>query len=372
MNADEQARPAGSARRTLVRLAIAAVVTLRLIEGAMRVLLFVDVPGLERWATRLRQPQNFFTQDEPGFWTTSVRFTPTERLKPVPNFDPVVGWTGSRVEPLTYEHDDEDLLLTRRPVLLYGDSFAECTTGPRECWQGLLQRSGRGRTHALLNYGVGGYGFDQTVLLMQRSLDRFADRDPIVIVSIFVDDDLNRILVPFRGWGKPRFGVRDGALVAPEPVHEDLDDALDASAPFVGSWVARYVGRRGWTAPKRSMSPDARPAIEELTRLLLAETKRELEGRGHDWFVLLFQGASVLSANERNAVWQYGFLVEELRAQGIPFVSVRRELSARAATPGADGAALFEQKGLAKGHYTALGNEVVFPAILRGIDGDFD
>jgi len=345
-------------------------VGLLLLEGALRLILFVDVPGLRRVTIRLRQPNNYFSKSDPEWWTTSVRFTPPERLKPIPAYDPLLGWSGSQVTPGTYAHANESLLFDRRPVLLCGDSFAECVTPPQECWQGLLQRSELGRTHLLLNYGVGGYGMDQSILMLRAAVERHRERDPIVILSVLVDDDLDRMLLPFRGWPKPRFEVRNGSLVAPAPVPEGVQRYLDEEAPFVWSWAWRYVRRAtGGAAPDESAK---RREIEELSRLLLASLKLDLDARGVTWFVLLFQGESILDAQARTSVWQYGFLRETLGELGVPFVTVRREIATYAGTPGSRPRALFEQEGSGRGHYSALGNSVVFPAILRGIRGELD
>jgi hypothetical protein len=359
-------------RRVLVAAGIALVATLLLIEGALRLLLFVDVPGLERVSARLRKPQSFFTLDETGYWTTQVRFLPPGKQRPVPGPDSRVGWTGFLVEPGTYAHRDAIELGGRRPVLLYGDSFAGCTTGVDDCWQGLMERSELDDTHQLLNYGVGGYGFDQTVLLMEASVERFLDRDPIVILSVLVDDDLDRALLRFRGWPKPRFGIAGGELVEPEPVAVDFEQALDDSSPFVGSWAWRWLTHAGWGRPTVRESPEERARVEELARLLLDRAQARLDALGVEWFVLLFQGTSLLAPARRAEVWQHDFLVEELRARGMPFVTVRREIGAFAAEGGVRPQALYELEGRAKNHYTVLGNQVVFPAFLRGIRGEFD
>lgn len=363
-----------SLRKLALRLALACAATLILLELAFRAVLFHDVPGMKATSARLRAPQNFFDRTDPDFWTASVLLTPAERLKPVPGYDPVLGWRGGRVAAETFEHQDEELVLTRRPVLLYGDSFAECTTPPKECWQGLLAGSPLHTTHLLVNYGVGGYGLDQIYLLLRCSVDRFAGRDPIVVVSVMVDDDLDRSLLPFRGWPKPRFGLAHGSLVEPGPVAASVEEYLDAHPPAVWSWAWRYVahGRE----QERGTSPEdveaRREEIRELSRALVRAIQGELDGRGVQWFFLLFQGESMLDKAGRDEVWQYPFMVETLHELGIPFVSSRDALISHKKLTGTDPALYFEHKGRAKGHLTALGNEAVFPALLRGIQGQFD
>ena len=360
--------------RLALRLALASAAFLVLLELGFRALLFHDLPGLQTMSIRLRSPASFFTRYEPDFWTSSVLFTPEERLKPVPGFDPLLGWCGSRVAAGTYEHKDEVALLGRRPVLLFGDSFAECTTDPQECWQGLLNRSPLKTTHLLLNYGVGGYGLDQIYLLLRSSIDRFADRDPIVIVSVLVDDDLDRSLLPFRGWPKPRFHLDHGRLVEPEPVAASVEDYLAEHPPHVWSWAWSYVRHqqalRGGIAPEDD--EPRRAEVRELSRAFLREIQRELDSRGVQWFFLIFQGESMLNKAGRDQLWQYPFLVETLRDLGIPFVSSREAIINHRKLTGTDPSLYFEAKGRAKGHFTPLGNEAVFPAILRGLEGQFD
>ena len=157
-------------------------------ELCLRALLFHDIPGCGQLEARLRDAPSYFQRFEQGYWTSLVRFSKKAREDPIPGYDPLLGWRGRGLAADTYAHPQEEWLGDRRPVLLYGDSFAQCTTPEKDCFQGLLARSELNRTHGLLNYGLGGYGIDQTYLLLRASLDRFAERDPIVVVSVMVDD----------------------------------------------------------------------------------------------------------------------------------------------------------------------------------------
>ena len=56
----------------------------------------------------------------------------------------------------------------------------------------------------------------------------------------------------------------------------------------------------------------------------------------------------------------------------MPFVSSRRALSEHRAQTQTDASLYFTAKGRHRGHYTPLGNAAVFPAILRGIAGEYD
>src|SRR5690606_21886828 len=129
--------------------------------------------------------------------------------------DAKLGWLDPRLAPGSYAHVGEGDLRGRRPVLLYGDSFAACTTAAADCWEGLLERDPElGATHVLLNHGTAAFGLDQILLLVRASLPRWRGRDPLVVVGIFVEDALDRSLLAFRGCPKPRFELdADGRLV---------------------------------------------------------------------------------------------------------------------------------------------------------------
>jgi len=168
------------------------------------------------------------------------------------------------------------------------------------------------------------------------------------------------------------------ADVVPDAFHHPLDVTdeasveafLDEQAPFVWSWAWRYVARRG--ADEQAGAADDRARIEELTPLLLAALKLDLEREGVTWFVVLFQGDSLLTPEGREDAWEHDFLARTLRELGIPYVSMRRELIEHATKPGASPKQLFIQGGPGAGHYSAAGNAAVFPALLRGLRGEFD
>jgi lysophospholipase L1-like esterase len=95
------------------------------------------------------------------------------------------------------------------PILAVGDSF---TYGDEvrdeEAWPAQLQRlTGR----PVLNGGVTGYGFDQTVLRTEQLAAKYM---PSIIVMSFITDDLRRTEMR-RMWGrdKPWFAIENDALV---------------------------------------------------------------------------------------------------------------------------------------------------------------
>jgi hypothetical protein len=357
--------PRKRASRWLWRGALLLVFAAVVPELCLRALLFHDVPGCGKLAARLRDAPSYFQRFEQGYWTSLVRFSQKAREDPIPGYDPLLGWRGRRLAADSYAHWQEELLGDRRPVLLYGDSFAQCTTPERDCWQGLLARSELGSTHGLLNYGLGGYGIDQTYLLLRASLGRFVEREPIVIVSVMLDDDLDRAVLSFRCWPKPRFHLEQGRLVEPEPVEEGVEAYLDHHSEGVVSWLWRLLVYRGPLPVELATDAEAHDAeVRALSRALFEAIREELAGR--DWFVLVFQGESVFQP--RNAPWQDAFLRDLLHELDIPFVHSARELQAHREATGTAAADYFGHNG----HYSPLGNEVVFGTLLRGLRGGRD
>jgi len=209
-------------------------------ELALRWLLFGEGQAARELGKPLRVPSYWArSPDEDDYWKMLRLFSPGDEAGPH-GPDPTMGWIREFV-PGTFEHPDEGAALRRRPVLLFGDSFSQCTTSADDCWQGLLERSDLATDVALLNYGVGGYGLDQMTLLCERVIPRFASRDPIVVLAVLVDDDLERCSLSFRGHPKPRFRLEAGALALQTPGDGGTTAWLERNPPSIPSYVIRLL-----------------------------------------------------------------------------------------------------------------------------------
>jgi len=120
------------------------------------------------------------------------------------------------------------------PILAVGDSYTwgdEVDDG--QTWPAQLQAlTGR----RVLNGGVSGYGFDQSVLRAEQLAPRLA---PAAIVVGFIADDIRRTEMR-RLWSadKPYFVLEDGALVPRGvPVPERADPASTLST---AQWILGY------------------------------------------------------------------------------------------------------------------------------------
>ena len=154
-----------------------------------------------------------------------------------PGPDPLLGWTGRRIEPGTYQLRNAGPDDGRRPVLLYGASYASCVIDEEDCFHELMERSDLASRYCLFNYGVGGYGIDQIYLLLRETIDDYAGRNPIVAIAAVVDSDFERCVLGIRDWPKPRLHSVDGELVQSGPVIESRDAYLREH----GSGIVSYA-----------------------------------------------------------------------------------------------------------------------------------
>ncbi len=361
--------------RTGLRLALALVLALVLLEAALRFLLFSDIQAVRDFAAPLRD-ESLYTATEAGRESWKVRALldgPDARAHPF--FDARVGWSKEELDRETFRHADEALLAGRRPVLLYGDSYAACTVRRDYCWQGLLERSELGKELCLLNYGVGGYGLDQCALLLENSIDLYAHLDPIVVVGILVDDDLDRSYLPLRGYPKPWFELQGSELVLHAPESAGPREYVALHPPGIWSYAARWLFfGRGVFGPERRLAWCGEANHVEVKRALnsrlIGDIQDELESRGLDYFFILFHArGSARSAGPFS--WQEPFLYAELEARAIPFVSSKRFLLEHARAKGWPLENYFIAKGAGKNHYTVASYALVFEALRAGLEGRF-
>ena len=138
--------------------------------------------------------------------------------------------------------------LTR--VAAFGDSFVYCTEASNDaCWSSQMETDW---LVEVLNYGVGGYGTDQSLLRYLLEGRRYS---PSIVVVGFAPVNVRRTVNRFRRflspregpWFKPRFKLVEGDLrVIPTPI-PSLADARTLLADPTG--VRRFGTDDHWYEP---------------------------------------------------------------------------------------------------------------------------
>ena len=339
-------------RRLILGLAAASLslaISLGVAELGLRGLLFSDGEA----GAFLRDPKRFadaFADDD--YWKLYRRWTPTYPPPKKPH--PLLGWVW-KVDA-KWRHQDDGELRGRRPVLLYGDSYANGVPPARLFQEILVDDEVFSRDHYLLNYGVGGYGVDQILLLMRETVDAYDD--PLVVFSLMTLD-LDRSVLSVRVGQKPFFELVDGRReLRGLPIEPDPADYYAAHPPEIRSYLWAMLAHS-------SIVPESVGALlrgeaasrehkRELNRAILASAAEELRRRELDFVFLVFHPAQELRAPS----WRSAWLAETLDELGVPHISTRRLLEASVPdTP------IPELVDPSNGHPTTLYNEVVAEAI---------
>lgn len=328
--------------------------TLALAEVALRALLFLPLGGLGR---PLRRPDlygGYFSDDD--YWKLYYRFDP--EFHPPDEPHPLLGWVGD-FDRQTYLHQQTPDLRERRPVLLYGDSFAACST-PRCFEQYFNEDPEFSRRCFLMNYGVGGYGIDQTYLLFKESLARY--RKPLVIWSLLTED-IDRTILSVRVGQKPFFDLAGGRLVLQgTPIDSDPARFFRDHPPEIPSYFWRAVDRTFGERFARLRSLHARESEAKrerkvaLTQAILGEVARELRKRELDDAVFLVFVPNWIGESHimQEHDWRLEAILGALDKENFPVVVTRDIVRADIARTSAQPADYFGSDAHPNDRYNAL------------------
>jgi hypothetical protein len=210
-------------------------------------------------------------------------------------YDPSLGWRPKagfrsddvRTNSLGIRADREhaverDARLAR--VVLVGDSFTWGeTVRNEECLAAVLEGLLPGAE--VLNLGVHGYGTDQQLLYLRALGLSLA---PDLVVLGFFDEDINRNVLAFRDYAKPRFRLAaDGRLALGNVPVPSPDSLLARPQRLPRSYVAE-IARAAWDRllDRTVLRPLERSERWLVTREILATARRETEARGARFLLL--------------------------------------------------------------------------------------
>lgn len=288
-----------------------------LAEIGYRIVLFNSNPAFDS----LRKPSlfaDYFSEDD--YWKLYYLFD--SKFKPPQQPHPDLGWVGDFSRD-SYIHNQIEHIGDRRPVLLYGDSFARCVKIAL-CFQDLLNSDQTfSKEHYLLNYGVGGYGVDQIFLLFQKSVHHYDD--PFVVISLMTLD-LDRSILSVRTGQKPYFLIEDSKLeLKGIPITPNPDIFFATNPPQIKSYLYRRIIHSN-LLPKQIASflrrdNDYISKKIQVNEKIILEIVKELRTNNIDYVFLIFHpNWSGVSTLDDETGWRDSFLKQLLHENNIPYI----------------------------------------------------
>lgn len=293
-------------------------------EIGLRIVLFSDVNAFKE----LKNPDLYAdSYSEDVYWELRCYLSkePCTPKKP----HPYLGWVIEHsVDRNNFKHKNADYINNRRPVLLYGDSFARCVA---TCFQDILNNDEVfSKDHYLLNYGMDGYGADQIYLLFKKSVDHY--KNPLVIISLMTLD-LDRSILSFRDGQKPHFSVENGTLkLAENSIYPDPRTFLSENKPRIISYVYRRILFSKFTKkymPNQYISylkneDYYRNKKIQVNEKIILEILKELRSRKLNYVFLIFHPSYTPESGdlyfENNADWRDSFLRRILDENNVPYI----------------------------------------------------
>lgn len=285
-------------------------------EIGFRALLFSDFAFMQRF----RAPGLYADpMSDDDYWKLYYLFD--GKFRPPAEPHPLLGWVG-KFSRDTYEHDESQHIGGRRPVLLYGDSFAACATAAQPCFQQILNGARDfARDYYFLNYGAGGYGVDQIYLLFKKSIGLY--NNPLVVIGLMTED-LDRSIMTVRVGQKPYFEVVDEQLMLKgTPINSEPKSFFADHPPDITSYLYRFVIHSDivpWRGRQHLNGEDAKRQKKLLVnKLILLNMIEELRARNLEFVFLIFHPKEGPAFDD----WRDKFLRELLAAEQVPFLSAR-------------------------------------------------
>lgn len=236
---------------------------------------------------------------------------------------PLLGW-GGLFKSDNLEHFQQSGLGKKKPVLVFGDSFAMCIDSVL-CFEDVLNNDTVfNKDHFLLNYGVGGYGVDQITLLFEEIE---AIYDSAFVIFSFLTTDMERSMLQMRDAQKPYFEMENNELVLKgTPIELNTDEFIAENPPEITSYLyQRILSAMEWREAPASEEHIAQiEAMKELNGALLRRAFNKLKSRAGNYMVLLFNPAYIPDDN-----WRLQFAINLCESEGVNYRYVNDILQER-------------------------------------------
>jgi GDSL-like lipase/acylhydrolase family protein len=268
------------AARKIVAVAAYCMAVALFLEGVARAALSSDtffrrVAGNDeaswrlRWVKRQKTGRRIYYAFDDYHPTRGWALRPN--LRDVPGFGGKTLSSNSRGLRGAHEYSLEKPAGLNRIVVL-GDSFTFGEdVGDDEAWPHRLEELMPGTE--VLNLGVHGYGHDQMLLYLREEGLKY---HPDVVVVGFLPDDMERNVVAFRDYAKPRFVLRRGQLALRNVPVPSPDDVL-AREPYRPKFLDLLSMLRGDLLHRSGRDQEA---MREITLPLLDEMNATITAAG--------------------------------------------------------------------------------------------
>ena len=267
----------------------------------------------------LLEPQMLFRADEDGWWLLRWQnaqasaepgsLTPENHSYDI--YDPVYGWSP---RPDYQSQDirinsqgiraDRDYALEKDPqrlrVLFVGDSFTWGEdVGNDDTFAARLEKFNP--TVESLNLGVHGFGTDQQLIRLRRDGLPY---QPDVVILGFYEGNLNRNVLSFRDYGKPRFELQDSELVLLNQPVPTRAEYMAMQVPLPGFWLGKLAQNVWLTGISATQ---LYPPLKEwerwkLTSRIFGEAKQIAEAAGAEFLLVYIADSETVAAGELEEV----------------------------------------------------------------------
>lgn len=344
----------------IMLILISVITSLALVEIFLRIIVLHHFEIAGSW--RFRDPAiygDYFSDDD--YW--KLRHKLGDKYKPPEHPHPLLGWVGN-FDSESYNHNDDEGIACRTPVLLYGDSFAQCAT--EICFQHLLNGDEEfAKNYYLLNYGVSGYGVDQIKLLYDRS--KILYKNSIVIISLLTED-LDRSILSFRAGQKPFYTLKNNSLVLNGvPINPDTEQFLKDNPITIRSYLWRYISSNRIMPDclKKYLRGDDEKSEKKklINKAIIQSMIDDLHNRKVPFFFIVFHANWPDPINGPDS-WRDLYIRELLDINNVPYISTKEIILIDAKKTGNDISEYFLEGG---SHYNDYSNSLIATEIKKMI-----
>jgi len=168
----------------------------------------------------------------------------------------------------------------------------------------------------VINLGVHGYGHDQMLIYLREEIGRYR---PDVVILGFLTGDMERNVLSFRDYAKPRFALEEGKLVLRNsPVPSPLETvAAEKWRSKFGDVLEMLWLRYRWKSG--AISEETR----ELTLAILDEMKATIEGAGARPAFAYLPAYGEIDRTDPGMTGQERFFFAHCRRRGIQSMYLR-------------------------------------------------